>query len=280
MKPNQQKYSIEEVIKWNDYLKNNHTLTETAEYYNIPYKSVVHLLNRYHFRTPCRNVMKIRRLNNEIIDYFKIIDSAEKAYYLGLIYSDGYICSSNYDRTKQVGIALQLQDKYILDNLHTILDLKTKISIYKNSAKLVITNLGMYQDLCNLGVVENKSNSDYIIPNIKPEFINSFILGYFDGDGCITIKKSGAIVVSICCNSYKFLESVQNYLNSQNIKTRLNKEMKSSGKYLYVLYLCGRKNQLKFKDLIYKNCNIFLTRKYDKFMKIPCKTECQQTQSV
>lgn len=274
MKPNQQKYPKEEVKNWSDYLNNNHTLTETSEFFKIPYKSMIHLLNRYGFRKPCRSVNKIRRLNNEIIDYFKIIDSAEKAYYLGLIYSDGYICSGNYNRTKQVGIALQLQDKYILERLHTNLSLKTKINEYKNSAKLVITNLGMYNDLLNLGIIENKSKSDYTMPKINENLLNSFVLGYFDGDGCITIKNSGAIVVSICCNSKIFLESLQEYLNSNDIKTRLNTEKRKLKNNLYVLYLCGRKNQLKFKKLIYKDSPIFLTRKYDKFMKIPCKTEC------
>lgn len=240
----------------------------------------MHLLNRYGYRKPSRIQTKIRRLNNEEINYFKVIDSHEKAYYLGYIYSDGYICSGNYDRSKQIGIALQLQDKYILDRLHNNLQLKTNISIYKNSAKLVITNLGMYNDLVNLGVKEDKSHQDYTIPSIPEEFINSFILGYFDGDGCITIKATKAIVVSICCNSKIFLESVQNYLSLNGIETRLNQEKRSSGNNLNILYLKGRKNQLKFKDLIYKDSPIYLTRKYDKFMKIPCKLQEQNTEDV
>lgn len=273
MKINQQKYSLEEIKNWNNYLLNNHTLTETSEFFKVPYKSMVHLLNRHGFRKPSRSVNKIRRLNNEIIDYFKTIDSPEKAYYLGLIYSDGYICSSNYERTKQVGIALQKQDKYVLERLHKVLSLKTKMNEYKNSVKLTITNLGMYNDLVNLGVVENKSHFDYIMPKIDNDLLNSFVLGYFDGDGCITIKSSGAIVVSICCNSKIFLESVQQYLHNNDIQTRLNIQLKPSGNNLYVLYLSGRKNQLKFKELIYKDSPIFLIRKHDKFMKIPCKTK-------
>lgn len=271
MKPNQQKYSLEQVKQWANYLA-NHTLTEISEHFNVPYKSVVHLLNRYGFRKPSRIQTKIRRLNNATIDYFHNIDSAEKAYFLGYLFADGYICSGNYNCSKQMGIAVQLQDRYILDRLYTNLQLKTKINVYKNSAKLVVTNLQLYNDLTKLGIQENKSHKDYELPSIPDDFMNSFILGYFDGDGCITIKASKAIVVSICCNSKVFLESMQKYLNSVNIFTHLNIETRKSGNNIYVLYLKGRKNQLAFKEFIYRDSPIYLTRKYDKFMKIPCKS--------
>lgn len=98
--------------------------------------------------------------------------------------------------------------------------------------------------------------------------MNSFIRGYFDGDGCITIKNSKAIVVSICCNSKLFLESLQEKLQNNNIFSRILIEKRKYND-LYVLYLKGRENQLNFKNYIYNNC-MCLKRKYDKFMKIPC----------
>lgn len=271
MKVNQQKYSEEQVFAWAEYLNQDHTLTEVSTYFNVPYKSVIHLLNRYGLRTVTRHQTKIRRLNNENIPYFHEIDSHEKAYFLGLLYSDGYICSANYNATKIMGIALQLQDKYILEYFHSVLDLKTKLNVYKNSVKLSVTNKSLYEDLCNLGMVEDKSHKDYTLPPIEPEFLNSFLLGYFDGDGCVTIKNSGAIVVSICGNSKVFLECIQDFLDQNNIQTRLNEESKNKKNPLYVLYLKGRKNQIAFRDLIYKNSPIWLTRKHEKMMSIPEK---------
>ena len=271
MKVNQQKYSLEQVKQWADYLT-NHTLTEVSEHFNVPYKSAVNLLNRYGYRKPSRVQTKIRRLNNATIDYFQTIDSAEKAYFLGYLFSDGYICSGNYNCSKQMSLAVQLQDRYIIDRLHANMQLNTKINVYKNSAKLVVTNLQLYNDLVALGMKEDKSHQDYTLPLIPDEFMNSFILGYFDGDGCITIKASHAIVVSICCNSYVFLESMQKYLESVGIFTRLNTEKRHNGSDFYVLYLKGRTNQLAFKEFVYKDSPIYLTRKYDKFMKIPCKS--------
>jgi hypothetical protein len=118
-------------------------------------------------------------------------------------------------------------------------------------------------------VKEDKSHNDYIIPNIDDEFINSFILGFFDGDGCITIKSTGYSVVSICCNSKKFLENLEQYLNEHNISTRPISTEKREHNDLFVLYLSKRENQIKFKDFIYKNSKIFLQRKFKKFLQIP-----------
>lgn len=106
------------------------------------------------------------------------------------------------------------------------------------------------------------------MPNIDEKYINSFIRGYFDGDGCITIKNDNSIVVSICCNSKLFLENLQEKLQNNNIFSRILTEKRKHNN-LYVLYLKGRKNQLNFKNYIYNNY-MRLKRKYDKFMKIPC----------
>lgn len=269
MQENRRKYSKEIVKEWAEYFNSGHTLTETSEFFNVPYKTIASLLLRDGFREQSKEQTKLRKLRHDSIPYFKEIDTHEKAYFLGLLFSDGYICSSYYDISKTVGIALQLQDIYILEYFKKELGLSKKIGIYKNSAKLTIQNFNCYNDLVNLGMVENKSHSEYTIPNIPEEFINSFILGYFDGDGCITLKKSGAVVVSICGNSKVFFEDLQNILKKYGIETRLNCETKRRVNPLYILYLKGRPNQLRFMDFIYKDCPIYLKRKKEKFDEMP-----------
>lgn len=69
-----------------------------------------------------------------------MIDSHEKAYFLGFIYADGSISSNINTNNKTFNFTLQLQDKYILDKLHNNMNLKTKIIIHKNSAKLHVYN--------------------------------------------------------------------------------------------------------------------------------------------
>ena len=42
---------------------------------------------------------------------FSKIDSHDKAYFLGFLMADGYICTTPYN--KQIGIGIQTKDKYI-----------------------------------------------------------------------------------------------------------------------------------------------------------------------
>lgn len=98
-------------------------------------------------------------------------------------------------------------------------------------------------------------------------FFNSFVRGYFDGDGCISVKSSGYFVTSICCNSKLFLNSLSVKLNIFGIiGCRIKEEKGSRKNILYVLYISRKENQ---KAFIYKNDDIKLIRKYEKFKSIP-----------
>lgn len=264
MKINQLKYTEQEIKNFSEYYKLGRSLKEISEHFNVNYHTLKQNLIRFGYRTP------MKKLNNQRvtkITYFDTIDTHEKTYFLGLLFADGYISKTPYG--VNIGIALQLQDKYILEYLKKELNVSNKISDYKNSSKFSITCQHTYNKLINLGIKENKSHLDYKIPHIDKKFVNSFILRYFDGDGCITIKTTGYSVVSICCNSKVFLEDVQQYLESMDIVTRPIAIEKRTNNNLFVLYLSKRENQLKFMNLIYKNSNIFLQRKYHKFLQIP-----------
>lgn len=161
-----------------------------------------------------------------------------------------------------------------MDYLNTATKANKKIGHYKNSDKFVCNDQHSCEALKNLGICYNKSHCELHIPNIPEEFINSFILGVFDGDGCITIKSTGYSVGSIVSNSKCFLEEIAAKLKENNIDIRpINVETKGRSNPLYVMYLSGRENQLKFFDYVYKDSSIYLTRKKDKFMQIPRKTK-------
>lgn len=263
MKENRLKYSEEEIKKWGEFYKNGNSLKQTAEKFNINYSTVKQNLLRFGYRKPCRSVSS--NFINEI-NYFHKIDSEEKAYFLGFLYSDGYICKTPYGYS--TGIALQKEDEYIIQAFKQKLGITGNVSYYKNSAKISSPSKNLYLDLQNIGIQEDKSHKDFHTPNIDSKYINAFIRGYFDGDGCITIKSTGYSVVSICCNSKIFLEDIKAILEQNNIKCRPICTEKRN-KNLYVLYLSKRENQIKFCNYIYSNANLYLKRKYLKFMQIP-----------
>lgn len=270
MKLERHKYSVEFYEECSNYIKEGHSLAECAEKFNIKYGTLRQNLTKLGFRTPSRKG-KINNVLSFDEHYFDNIDTHNKAYFLGLLMADGYICKTAY--TYQIGIGLQLEDQYILEKLKEEVKSTVRITIYKNSCKLVLTGSEhMFNTLKSYGFNEDKSHTDYTIPNIPEEFFSSFVRGYFDGDGCITIKATGYSVTSICCNSKIFLDSLcEKLIKEYNIPDlRVKDEQGKRKNPLYILYATTKENQNLFKEFIYQDKETKLERKYEKFEKIPC----------
>ncbi len=135
-------------------------------------------------------------------DYFKVIDTEEKAYWLGFLYADGCInelhkngktCSMNLELT------LAKVDKEHLEKfakaIETNVPIKQRISRYKGkeyvSNRIIINSTKMCKDLCDLKCIPNKTYGiRFPDTNIVPKcFMKDFLRGFFDGDGCIHDKK-------------------------------------------------------------------------------------------
>ena len=261
------KFTEKEVQEFANYYNAGHSVKETGEYFNIKYRDMLHYLIYFGYRNPKRKISNVPNMCKEH-RFFQNIDSKDKAYYLGLLMSDGYILTSIYK--KEVGIALKSEDKYILEKLNNYISPEKNLSKYRNSYKWKVSSVEMYNDLQKYGITENKSHSEYVYPNIPREFDSDFIRGYFDGDGCITLKSSGYNVISFCSNSLQFLQSLAVKLLEYSIQTRPIYKGKGSKNPLYTLYLSGGINKSIFKKFLYENAESFLIRKYNKFKEIPC----------
>lgn len=268
MKVERQIHSVQFYEECAKYLNEGHSLKETSEKFDVKYATLRQNLTKLGLRTPNRKISAQKCSFNE--HYFDVIDSHNKAYFIGLLLSDGYISKTPY--SWNMGIALQDSDKYILEKLKEEIESSAQITHYKNSNKLVLTGSEHLIDaLKALEFSEDKSHSDYKVPNIPDEYFNSFVRGYFDGDGCITIKATGYSVTSICCNSKIFLDDLNEKLQQHGITdSRVRCETGSRKSPLYVLYISKKENQKQFRDFIYQNDEVKLLRKYEKFMEIPC----------
>ena len=132
--------------------------------------------------------------------YFEIIDNPQKAYWLGFIASDGNI----YRREGHKGLlSLSLKDNdiEILHFLKKDLNTEKPISIVEDKrrkdTKMAILQISsdlLCNQLLEIGIGVRKTfdlSINQICSNIPKEFISSFILGYFDGDGSISIPNNG-----------------------------------------------------------------------------------------
>ena len=203
-------------------------------------------------------------------DYFNVIDSDIKAYFLGLIYSDGCISGTS------LRLSLQEEDEYVLSKFLNEIGSESKLyfipkrkSSHKNQKLISISNIKMINDLHHLGVTKKKSLTIKFPSNnqVPEKYLNHFIRGVFDGDG--SIFKYERLV-----NGKKYIESGASIISSNEFILGLSNILKFGN--LYVTNN-GKNSFLSFKkktelrkifDYLYKDSKIHLTRKYSKFLEI------------
>lgn len=196
--------------------------------------------------------------------FFESINTEDKAYWLGVLFADGNTSLNNCGTGV---VRLSSKDKDWVENflksvsstntVHKEIHKKYNKEIWK----AMITSHKMFNDLCNLGCVPNKSLV-LKFPKIKNELVPHFIRGYFDGDGTVGIykylSKSNSVTLrsGIASGSKEFLEELIKYIPIKN------KNIKHHDLYTVSFSV---KDSLSFYDYVYKDATIFLERKKLKF---------------
>lgn len=213
-----------------------------------------------------RKAKKVNQPNKKAVNenVFEIIDTEEKAYWLGFMYADGCV-----NRTSnRIELSLKEEDynhivkfKTFLESEHTIgkksKTIKDKTYI---SYRLGITNEKLKNDLIKHGCVPNKTKV-LKFPKLNKKFIKHFIRGYLDGDGCITHHATSKISLEIL-GTEDFLRAILDYYkfpNDKYIYTFKHSDIKR-------LILSGDK-AFKVIDNLYKDSNIYLDRKFNLYNK-------------
>ena len=204
-------------------------------------------------------------------DYFKTIDSIDKAYYLGLIFADGNIREDSRGGGRKIfQIALTEEDKYILERFNKYANFKSKLYIdHKEDEKprysLNVYSASIYDDLVKLGVNPRKSKEGIaFIPDLDDKYISHFIRGYFDGDGIA--KKQGYIGF---CGDLKILQFIKDKL-IKNCNVTNNTLTFNKANNIYYIQWSKAKDVQAIFDYIYKDKkDLYLTRKYLKIKNRP-----------
>ena len=193
--------------------------------------------------------------------YFDNIDTEDKAYFLGLMMSDGCV-SNNCFYIKLIDEDILLKFKECLECENQVIFTQAPNPNWNNSYKLTICSKYMCKALEKLGCTKNKTKT-LKFPNIKKELYRHFIRGFFDGDGCLQLQnKIYHCRFDLTCASKEFLEEVRPIL-TEHAKTSgyLGKETKYD-----VWHLNYSGHQVKqILDWIYKDSNYYLQRKYNKY---------------
>ena len=199
------------------------------------------------------------RLNRHKVDetFFDFIDSESKAYFLGLMFSDGSVSRNQfYVKLKDEDILLKFRDELKCDY-----PIFTKYSPYK-SYTLTISSQTLCSALIKLGCVPNKTRVIQL-PRLRADLYRHFIRGFFDGDGCLQLQdKKYRCRFDLTSASKRFLEQVRPIITA-HAKTNgyLGKESKYEG---WHLNYSGYQVQ-DILDWLYKDSNFYLQRKYTKY---------------
>jgi predicted HTH domain antitoxin len=222
------------------------------------------------------------------INYFSKIGNHTKAQILGMIYADGCICINSKKWRSVFQIGLSIVDIEYVEFIKKELKYTgpiTSVLPSKNAklntsvrANLVISDPRLVEDLIFLSVTPRKSLTT-TFPNFSQvpyEFINSFILGYLEGDGGIYTYPSGKITPKMVVKfnlTQEFGYELQKLLNVVlNISSTLKLEPKyknvENPPNVYNLIVTGPQQVKKLLDWLYKDVTFTMKRKFEVYEEI------------
>lgn len=207
-------------------------------------------------------------------DYFEYIDTAEKAYILGFYFADG--CNQEKKHRVQLSISetdielLKTFSKIFLDGNIQITTYQPKHKNYKNIVSLNIIDRDFSFYLAQHGCISNKT---FVLkfPKLDDNLVSHFIRGYFDGDGCLSssmrkrVKTDYEYFTLNMVGTKEFLEGICLFFRDNKINCSWSKRHKARKNNNYTISISGNQQIKRACDIIYRDADIFLDRKYLKY---------------
>jgi hypothetical protein len=254
------------------YIDKNLSRKELAKEFGVSRRTIDRRFKELDLHTKGHDFRKNLHFN---IHKFDIIDTEEKAYWAGMLFSDGYIGDSGVVRLK-----LSKQDyehlvkfKNFMEDDRTDED-RIKLEIAKKDGKeypqyyYYIYSRYLANALIKLGCTPRKSLTlkfpDESLFTDK-NLIYDFIRGYVDGDGCI-YNERGKISIDMA-GTYEFLSKVKEYLP-------LFPSIMKQGNIYRIRSRGENGDQIAYK--LYEHATIYLDRKYLRYATL-CRLHNSET---
>lgn len=205
--------------------------------------------------------------------FFKVIDSPEKAYFLGFMLADGHVGE------KEVIIAIKDIDRHIIETFiesirgnNRIATIKTKPSkmIKKETvvSRLNLRSDEMIKDLNSLGLSRNKTYN-ITTPQIDEHLQRHFWRGVFDGDGYVSLLNPKVkqwqykTIEAGLCGHINTVTAFTEFLNKNGVTTSRIYPDHS----IFSVRISGCNNTLNLYKLFYSDIDskLCLKRKKEKF---------------
>jgi hypothetical protein len=208
-----------------------------------------------------RSLSEANRIYSFDENTFEKVNSHDKAYWLGFIASDGSI----YENALKIGLSFKdfahlekfrafMKSTHPIHTYFPILKGKT----YK-SCEISLRSDKLIQDLAKLNLSNNKSKT--LTPSkIENKYLNSYILGIIDGDGCFHVDKKGQMKLNVI-SSLLMCQFIMATLvkNCDITQTKIVAEKRSPG--MHYCYFGGNTKIRSITDFLYRDAQVWLDRK-------------------
>lgn len=258
------KNTKQEVLKMCEMYKSGKLLQEVANEFNTTSATVSRLIKK--------NGVEIDRFKYHFNEhYFDKIDSQDKAYILGLLWADGH------NRVDRGGVILELQedDKELLEQINNITEnerplrkvaLNDKKSSWKNQYNLLWQSKYLSSVLNKYGMCQRKSLVLEFPKWLDKDLYSHFIRGYMDGDGCVCYMQHKHKLQVSMVGTRVFLEVIQKICANIGVKSYITND-KRANKAICQFAIVSNIGSTTFLDWIYKNANLKMERKYNKYQQ-------------
>lgn len=243
------------------YREEGQTLTFLARYYHCRDEAIRSVLIKNRIPIKRRGLSKNRLLRE---DFFDNIDTKEKAYFLGLMFTDGSV-TLDPKRSPTISIQLKVSDIKILQDFRTILNMHSNLRYDKRENKetaiLSFRNSHMAESLAKYGIIPKKTYETKHLPAVSEDLLPDFLRGLLDGDGSIYQEsKSKKYRIDYCSYHQSICEDFRQLCNKFLIKKNTVK-ISNYGTAYHVRFN-DQKSVKQLATVLYKDSKISLARKY------------------
>ncbi|ENY5524688.1 hypothetical protein ACFZL0_000639 [Staphylococcus pseudintermedius] len=245
---------------------------------------------------PIKSSKELFQLHSYNEDYFKVIDSEEKAYWLGMLYADGTLTYNKIGKDGKVKnrlkLALQGADREHLKLFAKHIELEhynpktyyTTVGDKEYSyCELVVSSTKMIEDLIDKGMIPTNNNvgkekKELIrFPDEKQvpkRLLHHFVRGYFDGDGSLTRSRNKGKYVDSQHYTFKFVsnktfcEQLKEFFKLDELsgynRNVSNIYKAKDKKYIHTFECGGNHRVFHIYNLMYQDATIYLHRKNER----------------
>lgn len=198
--------------------------------------------------------------HTDLYPYFKVIDTEEKAYWLGFLWADGCIYKNPEREEYALQLGLKEDDIEHIRKFLRFMNSEKKILLTKDKGcKITLYSKELVEDLINLGFKYRKSFQEELLHLEKiPSYLHKhFWRGCVDGDGWVLDKRKTEVGL---CGNIRTIEEFKKFVEESIQYNSKGKIRPIKNIFLFRLTCLQAR---KLMSVLYRDSKIYLDRKFE-----------------